>query len=82
MKTKAEIEPGSPEDRILKAVLESTEASGQVITPEIRERITTSFMIGYTAGFSISGAQSIGAFCSKNVTWFVLIVTQKYIMGP
>lgn len=59
---KIEVEPGSPEDRILMAVIEAIEAGGEVITPRIREHITCSFMMGYTAGFSISGAEALISF--------------------
>ncbi len=50
MKTKAKIEPGSPEDRILAAIIEGLEASGKIMTPAKKENTTSCFMMGYTAG--------------------------------
>ncbi len=60
--TKAEVEPGSPEDRILTAVIEGMEASGEVITPKVRNCIICSFMMGYTAGSSIAATRAKVAF--------------------
>lgn len=57
-----EVKPGSPEDRILMAVIEAIEASGEVITPRIREHITCFFMMGYIAGSSIFGAEALMTF--------------------
>lgn len=54
-----EVEPGSPEDRILTAVIEGMEASGEIITPKVRNRMTCSFMMGYTAGFSVASIRNV-----------------------
>ena len=62
---KAEVKPGSPEDRILMAVIEGMEASGEVITPEIRNDITCWFMMGYIAGFSVAGTTAIFEFLGE-----------------
>lgn len=64
-KEATEVEPGSPEDRILQATIESMEACGKIITPEKRESITCSFMMGYTAGFSVSGAKGLEIFLGE-----------------
>ena len=50
MKNEAKIEPGSPEDRILAAIIEGIEASGKIMTPAKKENMTSCFMMGYTAG--------------------------------
>ncbi len=54
MKIEAEIETGSPEDRILTAIMEGMEAGGKIMTPEKKERAKCCFMLGYTAGHSFA----------------------------
>lgn len=62
MKIKAEIEPGSPEEKILNATIEAMEATGKVITAKDREQITCSFMMGYTSGFTIAATKAMVEF--------------------